>query len=217
MDWPPRSSRSRRCCSSARDCWAQIAARAAARDVGFQPDRLLTFQLSLPSTKYAARQQGVAFYQTLLESLRDVPGVRDAAVSSGMPFGQGNYTTTPCHGVGQSPLPPDTPMPIDWRIVSPDSSSDGRARCCADGTSPTATDRPRRDRDDRQPGDGAAVLGRRQPDRPRDAPRGRTAGSLTVVGVVGDVKNSRSASESPAMYYPLARRVWPRMDVIVRR
>ena len=35
-----------------------------------------------------------------------MPGVRGAAVSSGIPFGNGNYTTTPIATTGPSPLPP---------------------------------------------------------------------------------------------------------------
>lgn len=41
------------------------------------------------------------------------------AVSSGIPFGAGNYTTHPMLTAGQSVLPPGTLVPIDWRSVSP--------------------------------------------------------------------------------------------------
>jgi len=46
--------------------------------LGFQPDRLLTFQLSLPRTKYPV-DKSIAFYHQLLETLRATPGVRAAA------------------------------------------------------------------------------------------------------------------------------------------
>src|SRR6185295_10053122 len=86
-------------------------------NLGFQADRLLTFQLALPRTKYPP-EKGAAFYRSLLDSLRATPGVRAAAASSGIPFGNGNYTTTPIATTGPSPLPPDTAVPTDWRIVS---------------------------------------------------------------------------------------------------
>jgi len=86
--------------------------------LGFQPAGVLTFQISLPPTKYQGAK-GPAFYRELLESLRTIPGVRSAAVSSGVPFGNGNYTTTPVTTVGKSVVPPGTAIPIDWRIVSP--------------------------------------------------------------------------------------------------
>jgi putative ABC transport system permease protein len=42
----------------------------------------------------------------------------------------------------------------------------------------------------------------------------RTA--FTIVGVVGDVRSTALNQESPALYYPMAARVWPLMDVVVR-
>ena len=38
----------------------------------------------------------------------------------------------------------------------------------------------------------------------------------TVVGVAGDVRSTALNQESPAVYYPLASRVWPLMDIVVR-
>jgi putative ABC transport system permease protein len=39
---------------------------------------------------------------------------------------------------------------------------------------------------------------------------------FTIVGVVGDVRTTALTQESPALYYPLAFRPWPLMDVVVR-
>ena len=45
----------------------------------------------------------------------------------------------------------------------------------------------------------------------------RTGGPpIAVVGVVGDVRSTALNRESPALYYPVAARVWPLMDVVVR-
>ncbi len=59
-------------------------------EVGFQPDHLLTFQLSPPASKYPLDSKASLFYESLLESLKTIPGVGGAAISSGVPFGQGN-------------------------------------------------------------------------------------------------------------------------------
>ena len=86
--------------------------------LGFEPAGLLTFQVTLPATKYPG-ERAMTFHRQLVEALRTVPGVDEAAVSSGIPFGVGNYTTTPMSGDGASVLPVGTAVPIDWRAVSP--------------------------------------------------------------------------------------------------
>src|SRR4029079_4968784 len=48
-------------------------------NLGFQADRLLTFQLALPANAYATDQRAT-FHRNLLDSLRTIPGVRGAAV-----------------------------------------------------------------------------------------------------------------------------------------
>ena len=87
--------------------------------LGFNSHGLITFQLAPPPTKYPLNDRAPLFYRTLLDSLQAVPGVRGAAVSSGIPFGNGNYTTSPMITTGQSILPTGAAVPIDWRIVSP--------------------------------------------------------------------------------------------------
>ena len=192
---------------------AQSLLRLQQVQVGFDADRLLTFQLALPDTKYPAEKAG-AFYQELLESLRAIPGVRGAAFSSGIPFGAGNYTTTPIATTGQSPLPPDAAVPTDWRIVSPgyfntmripvlrgrefENRDGGRAPNVVIVSQATA----RRFWGDTDP------IGRslhRQGD-PRQ---------YAVVGVVGDVRATALSTESPAIYYP-GLGGWPVMDIVVR-
>jgi len=184
--------------------------------LGFESRGLLTFQLSPPVDKYPLSDKAPLFYRAVLDALEAVPGVRRAAVSSGVPFGQGNYTTTPFMPVGPSALPPDTSVAIDWRIVSP-----GYFRTMA---IPLLRGRDFSDRD----GPGAPLVAIVSQAAARrfwgDAdPIGRTLRPtaapqrvFTVVAVVGDVRSTALNQESPAVYYPLASRVWPLMDVVVR-
>jgi len=183
--------------------------------LGFEPRNLLTFQLALPSVRYAPNVGAPAFYRTLIESLQTIPGVRGAAVSSGIPLGNGNYTRTPVATAGTSPLPPDTEVPIDWRIVSPgyfhvlgipilrgrdftdaDRSSTAPVTIVSQATARTFW------------GD--------------DDPIGRTLHRradtkvFTVVGVVGDVRHSALNQEFPSLYYPSAALVAGLMGVVVR-
>jgi putative ABC transport system permease protein len=194
---------------------AQSLLRLQQVNLGFQADRLLTFQLALPNSTYPVEAR-MSFYRTLLESLRATPGVRAAAVSSGIPFGNGNYTATPIVTTGPSPLPPDAAVTTDWRVVSPGYfRAMGiplvRGREFVDSDAPDSAPRvvivsqatARRFWGDTDP------LGRtlhRQGDAVRE---------YTVVGVVGDVRQRSLALETPAIYYPnfaLA----ARMDVAVR-
>jgi putative ABC transport system permease protein len=183
--------------------------------LGFQPAGLLTFQLSLPSAKYPGAK-GPAFYRELLESLRAVPGIRAAAVSSGIPFGAGNYTTTPMTTVGKSVLPAGTAVPTDWRIVSPGFFRAMeipllRGRDFTDGDVRTAPQ--------------VVIVSQATAQKfwGSDDPMGRTLSQLgpdgrawTVVGVVGDVRSRALSRESPAIYLSSGSSVWPLMDVVVR-
>ncbi len=55
---------------------------------GFDPDRLLTFNLGLPSSTDPVRQ--LAFYQQVLERLQALPGVEAAGAVSRLPLAGGN-------------------------------------------------------------------------------------------------------------------------------
>lgn len=56
-----------------------MLARLRAVPLGFVPDNVYTMQISLPGSKYGEPQQPVNFFNQLLERLRAVPGVVDAA------------------------------------------------------------------------------------------------------------------------------------------
>ncbi|MBV9295251.1 MAG: hypothetical protein JO145_06720 [Acidobacteriaceae bacterium] len=76
--------------------------------LGFAPQGVITFQLAPPQDRYPTTGKAQHFYSALVGSLQSLPGVRAAAVSSGVPFGAGNYTTHPMFTIGSSVLPPET-------------------------------------------------------------------------------------------------------------
>jgi putative ABC transport system permease protein len=63
-------------------------------DLGFAIDRVVTFEVALPSSRYPEPAQRGAFLRGSLERLRSLPGVRAAAVTSGLPLTPVNTAST---------------------------------------------------------------------------------------------------------------------------
>lgn len=61
--------------------------RLQAVDLGFNPENLLTMSVSLPARKYPKPEQALQFYQSLIDHLRSLPGVRAAGLTTSIPFG----------------------------------------------------------------------------------------------------------------------------------
>ena len=59
-------------------------------DPGFQADHLLTMRLSLPESRYAENDAIATFYDSLLQRLSALPGVRQAATISNLPMSGDN-------------------------------------------------------------------------------------------------------------------------------
>jgi len=57
---------------------------------GFQPENVLSMRLALPESKYEAAERPVQFFDSLLERVRGLPGVRSAGVVSLLPFSGGS-------------------------------------------------------------------------------------------------------------------------------
>jgi putative ABC transport system permease protein len=57
--------------------------------LGFEPDHVMTMQVSLPPLRYASESSRRTFYETALDRIRHAPGVRDASACSVLPFGYG--------------------------------------------------------------------------------------------------------------------------------
>jgi predicted permease len=54
-------------------------------DPGFEPEGLLTFQVLLSSNSYPEAPEQMQFLDLLLDRVREIPGVQEAAVMSGLP------------------------------------------------------------------------------------------------------------------------------------
>lgn len=60
-------------------------------DLGFDPSRLLTLHLSLPSAKYPDSASTARFFEQVLSSSGSLPGVQDAAVALDLPLTGWSY------------------------------------------------------------------------------------------------------------------------------
>ncbi len=185
--------------------------------LGFDSSGLMTFQLAPPVPQYPLADKGPDLYHTLIESLEALPGVRSAAVSSGIPFGAGNYARHPMITTEASVLPPGTAVPIDWRSVSPGYFDAMRI--------PLLRGRTFTDADVRtaplvmivSQSTARKFFGDADPLGRALRPSAKPELAYTIVGVVGDVRDQALNQETPSLYYSIPQRgSWPLMDVVVR-
>jgi putative ABC transport system permease protein len=191
-------------------------------DLGFQPANLATMVISPPKARYADARTALDLYGRLLERVRAVPGVEEAAFVNFMPPG----------GAG---LP--TRVEIPGRTVNTDdialyvTASEGYLRALrlrlVSGRWFDASEM-------RSPGDGVVVS---ESVARRYWPNGDALGkSLTifrssqaradfgravpsvVIGVVGDLRQHGPDSDpEPAVYVPMAAEPWPWGTLVVRK
>ena len=171
-------------------------------DVGFQPKGVLTQRLSLPRGAYPEAPDVIRFYRSLLDETRALPGVTSAGLLRSLPLGEsiGDWGISvegyDAQGLGTS---------ADWQVAS-------------DGASETLGERLVSGRflargDDEYAADVAVVneaMARKYwsgqdpvGQRFRIGPPSRP--SVTVVGVVGDVRhNGITGIVKPKFYRPHA-------------
>ncbi|MFL6207307.1 MAG: ABC transporter permease [Pyrinomonadaceae bacterium] len=86
---------------------------------GFTYEHLLSVNVTLPARKYPDVAQRINFTQEVLPKLRALPGVADAAVSSGLPLGYNNWQAQFVLDGRPQPPPAQTPV-MDVCAVSLD-------------------------------------------------------------------------------------------------
>jgi predicted permease len=85
-------------------------------DPGFRPENVITFGISLPDLKYKSDPQRVAFFETLLDRLRVVPGVKSVGAATATPLGGhwGNFW----EAEDNPPLGPNDKNPVTLQVVA---------------------------------------------------------------------------------------------------
>jgi predicted permease len=84
-------------------------------NLGYRTDRLLTFRMALPSSRYRNAQARLQFWDKLQPQLAALPGVVSAAAADGIPLG-GTYSANPLEVEGHT-------ASRDWTDVTSRTSS----------------------------------------------------------------------------------------------
>ena len=186
-------------------------------DPGFDPAGVLTVNLSLPADRYPVKDKArrQAFFDDALASVRSLPGVRDAAVGTGVPPSMGIMFGTLAIE-GQPPAGQKAGL-FTGGYVTPSYFSTLRIPLL-EGRPFTGEDAVERER--------VVIIGRALAERswPGRSPLGTrlrisTANPwATVVGVAADVKGTglTSGAEHPQLYFPRAQ-IQPGFGAIVVR
>ena len=182
-------------------------ARLTDVDPGFRPEGVLSFQVPLPESKYGEDPQQAAFTSALLERLRALPGVTAAGMVSDLPLnGSEEIEGLVIEGRPRPSQPSETPL-ADFRQASPGyfealgvrlirgrtfagSDGDKAPRVAVVDETMVRTYFP-----------GTDGIGRRFSfDGPKES-------WITIVGVVGNVRNSGlHVDPRPQVYVPQAQR-----------
>jgi putative ABC transport system permease protein len=172
---------------------------------GFDPDRLLTLEVSIPSSKFSEPAQQVRFFDRVLDRVRGVPGVQSAGFVDSLPLsGDGSHQPVSVEG---RPVVAMADQPeVDVRLISPGYISAMHIAVLGGRDI---------DRSDVANRPGAVLISQSMAKLfwPNESPIGK---HLTlyfyrdlprvVVGVVADVKmdSLNETRPAPALYFPLA-------------
>jgi putative ABC transport system permease protein len=194
--------------------------RISAVDPGFVPDRVLTFNLALPSAKYQSNDAVTRFMADYVDGLAHSPGVESAAAVFGLPLADDFSASSSFLKPGETDSA-SSPS-LGMRVITPDYFRTLKI--------PLRSGRLFDARDDAV-GPEVVVINEEAAHRywPGDDPIGKQlrlgvrlvsgvrSGFKTIVGVVGDVKfGALDAATPPEVYLPHAQHPVPDLTIAVR-
>jgi len=182
-------------------------------ELGFDPSKVLSMNISLPTVKYAKPEQQIAFFDELLRKVDVVPGVRSASISAALPLTPKRIT--PILPEGQPEIPLAQRPFIIIEAIGTEWFQTMRV--------PVKLGRTFTDADTAQAPRVVIInesLARRFWSNENAIGKHIVVGRQTtaeVVGVAGDVKNSGLAVETKAqLYLPFPQLPWGNMNLLVR-
>jgi putative ABC transport system permease protein len=188
-------------------------------DAGFDPTRVLTFEVALPPSKYQEVDRAVALYRNLLEQLQGLSGIEHVGVVAAVPMDGGTESTM--IRIPDHPPSNDNERPFaGYTVASPGYFSavgtpllQGRDFAATD----VLTSVP------------VAIINRamakkfwlgQNPIGKQVALGSSRYPAMTIIGIVPDVKRLSLREQSgPEMYVPYSQKVYPSllmMHVVVR-
>ncbi|HEV8482925.1 MAG TPA: ABC transporter permease [Blastocatellia bacterium] len=192
---------------------AQSFVRLSHVRLGFEPDRVLTLQIALPISQYREKTQQAAFYAQALERIRALPGVLGSGAVVGVPLIRGMNWSFPVTVEGRT-MSPEEALPADARAVTPQyfatmgipilQGRDFTERDGSESTNIIISD---------------AMARRLWPNEDALEKRIRPGTNnpwMTIVGVVGDVRNSLDQEPRPTIYFSAAQLGSNAMTVVLR-
>jgi putative ABC transport system permease protein len=181
---------------------------------GFDPQNVLTMNVSLPTVKYANAEKQIAFFDELLRKVSALPGVRSAAVSAALPIQPKRITPMLPEGQAEVPL-------AQRPFIIIEAISRGLLETLR---VPLRAGRSFTDADNSQAPQVIIVnesLARRY--WPNQNPIGkhiligRQPAPAEVIGVAADTKNfGLAADPRPLVYIPFPQLPWGNMNLVVR-
>jgi putative ABC transport system permease protein len=185
-------------------------------ELGFDPQQVVTARVPLPDKRYPKESQQAAFYQSLQERVRSLPGVVSAAAASQLPLNGGSNGVVYIEG---QPAPKDmwsSPL-VWWCEITSDYFRTMRIPFLG-GRDFLRTDTPDappvaiiNETMARRFWSGQDAVGRHFKHSPEDKKW------ITVVGVVGDVRESGlDMPATPEAYFPQAQSASSYLALIVR-
>jgi putative ABC transport system permease protein len=85
---------------------------------GFDPNRLLTLEVSIPSSKFSEPAQQVRFFERVLDQVRALPGIQCAGFVDSLPL-SGDGSHQPISVEGRPVVPMADQPEVDVRLISP--------------------------------------------------------------------------------------------------
>jgi len=190
--------------------------RLQAQNGGFRPAGVLTFNLSLPPSRYATNDRVTQTYDQLVDQIRSVPGVESVAAINMLPLANFGFNTS-FNIVGRPPFPQQERAPIlELRAITPGYFTamgipllKGRMFTAADTAKSTQV----------------VIINQTMAERfwPNANPIGQrlsldsgAANENEIVGVVGDTRSANlSTTPVPESFYPLSQFPQASMAMVV--